>query len=1297
MIRNRKRARLALILAAVALAAGAQIQAQQTNPPASTGPVAPATTATTTDELEEDDEIVQLTPFEVSAGSEQGYNAAQTLAGNRLNTDLRDIGNAVSVVTSQFLRDTGAVDNKTLLQYLPSGEVGSVYGNFAGTGDGSTPDETGRFTNPNQNTRVRGLTSADNTRDFFLTDIPWDGYNVDRVDFQRGPNSILFGQGSPAGIINAGTKQAGFKNAGELELRFGSYGSTRQSLNYNRVLIPNELAIRIALLRNDEQYQQEPAFTLDKRLFSALRYEPGFLKKGSARTVLRANIEFGDIDSNTPRTLPPFDLITPWFYTGTYQTGWLNGAGQPQTLNNLNRSTYNPSQMQDDNTALPNHGQMRPSINGGNVVSLPSGSFNPAYNPWISNFGQQFGSPMLIFNGDSSAIQQAMLFENASYWAIDSAGVRDGGVLPFHRPGGVSPYSAFARQARLEWWRQGIYKDKSLTDASVFDFYNSMLDGPNKSEWQNFRTYNVSLAQTFLNDQIGFEAVLNNEWWKGGQKGLFSSWRQSLGIDITRNFLNNGSPDVGLVNPTADPASPNFRPIVEPWGNGMPNPNVGRPYVTDSAQGTNNERVTDRESGRITGFVRHDFTRDEWMPSTVGKILGSHTITGLYATDERNDQNRNWQRYGTDGAHRAFLGLNPDNNQYTTVFNANERTPNPVIYLGPSLASRSTAAGANIPRPMEVIQVPKTVNLMVFDSHWNRPTDPSAPGYVDPAAPWENGYYPADQTPRVSTQSENPANYVGWVTKPFNIINADDSQASREALTTSATLNRNEVKSKALVWQGHLWNKLLVGTAGVRKDTAKGWSSSQDVNTQPNTGAFSQSDRNLNFGDAWRIYGDPKNAGPAANSGILAGTPTAITVTSKSYSVVAHLSQLFPGRLPVDFSLFWAKSTNFQPFSNRVDLYGVAIGAPEGKTEERGIMISTRDNKYSLKLNKYKTESINQNSGALGGTWFIGASQAWSANWVNRFEYNWTADTNAGAVANPDPTNSMYNYAPAAGETQEQAAAREAQVIASWRAWQKSVDPRFYTAWNINLNDPTRSVAASNPAGFSVTEDSISKGYEVEFNANPTRNWRISVNASKTNAARVNIGGAALSDFIGKYTAALNNGAPGSVGDLRIWWGGAGNETALLQWNSNIGSEYAQRKLQEGTNVPELREWRANVVTNYDFDHSWLKGFSVGGGLRWQSDIIIGYRPVWVDPAKTQVTYDMANPYKGPTETAIDLWTSYRRKLTDRVEWVVQLNIRNLNHGGDALIPITVQPDGSPAGYRIRPPRTWQLTNTFRF
>jgi hypothetical protein len=42
------------------------------------------------------------------------------------------------------------------------------------------------------------------------------------------------------------------------------------------------------------------------------------------------------------------------------------------------------------------------------------------------------------------------------------------------------------------------------------------------------------------------------------------------------------------------------------------------------------------------------------------------------------------------------------------------------------------------------------------------------------------------------------------------------------------------------------------------------------------------------------------------------------------------------------------------------------------------------------------------------------------------------------------------------------------------------------------------------------------------------------------------------------------------------------------------------------------------------------------------------------------------------------------------------LNIANVGVGNE-LLPVTVQPDGTPAAYRIRPSQQISLTNTFRF
>ncbi|HEU5080331.1 MAG TPA: TonB-dependent receptor plug domain-containing protein [Opitutaceae bacterium] len=1253
------------------------------------------------------EETIVLSPFEVKSEASTGYAATSTLAGNRLATELRDIGNAVQVVTSEFLKDIGATDNQTLLQYTTNTEVGGFFGNFAGYGDSSHLDESSRFVRPNFNTRVRGLTSADNTRDFFLTDVPWDGYNIEAVDLQRGPNSILFGQGSPAGIINARTKQASFKDSNEISFRVGSWGSTRETVDFNKVLLRNELAIRVAAVRDDENYKQDPAYSTQKRIYGAMRYEPRFLKTDSIRTIIKANVEFGDIDSNNPRQLPPNDRITPWFATGNYEGH--NVQNDPFSFPNLNHLTVNPKQNEDDNTGLPNHGYNRPSHNGPggvytglfipqyaslNATGKFGGTPNEYYQPWVSgSMLGVFGSPLYNFQYNNAAQGIGINWEPTSNHGMDatgSNGTRSNGILPYIRPGSVASYSEFARNARLYYkglpaWSYGVYKDKSLTDASVFDFYNQLLDGPTKHEFQNFRTYNASFAQTFFHDLIGYEATYNREWYKSGKVQLITD--DSINIDFNRVY-SDGTPA------GKDGLS---------WEDGTPNPNLGKAYVGGGG-GQNNVTTSNRESGRLTVFADYDFNknRQNWIT----KLIGRHVLTGLLNGDRQEIDDRSFQRYSVnDPAWEKVINGSPTDSPKIS-FTDGRMNPYTFIYLGNSLLSANSASGAHLPNP----QVnPKIISgqVMNFDATWKPSTDPSNPSYVNPAAFWHNDYNPyqnpiaidgfyrdangnilpytdpvtgaVTNPPGYSTQSENPANYVGFRPYPINYIDSLDSEANRDLNTTSARLTKSKVFSRALNWQGRFWDNTIVATYGVRKDIATAWQYSL------NTGSPSSLNAN-NF----RLNLDPSNyhlAEAASNR---------LEVLSHAWSVVGHLNQLpFLDRLPILVSLSYNHSTDFQPAAQRVDIYGEPLSAPSGVTRDTGILLETKDGRYSLKINKYQTDTVNSDSAGLSGAWFIGSSQAWAANWVNRFEFNWTGDTVADAVGTNDPTNTQYNYEPAPGESLADAQAREASVIAAWRAWQKSVDPRFYKAWGINLNDHTRSVSANVPNGFAVTEDSTSKGYEFEFNALPLKNWRITINASKTTAQRKNIGGENLAAFIDAYTKALGTGAKGSVGDLRIWWGGAGNETVLQEWNGNIGSEYNQRKLQEGTNVPELRKWRVNAITNYEFDRSWMKGINVGGGVRYESSVGIGYEPIAGETAN-DITFDISDPYRGPSEINFDLWAGYTRRVWRNVTWNVQFNVRNVGVGNE-LVPITTEPDGSGATYRIRPPQSFTLTNTFTF
>jgi hypothetical protein len=76
--------------------------------------------------------------------------------------------------------------------------------------------------------------------------------------------------------------------------------------------------------------------------------------------------------------------------------------------------------------------------------------------------------------------------------------------------------------------------------------------------------------------------------------------------------------------------------------------------------------------------------------------------------------------------------------------------------------------------------------------------------------------------------------------------------------------------------------------------------------------------------------------------------------------------------------------------------------------------------------------------------------------------------------------------------------------------------------------------------------------------------------------------------------------------------------------------------------------------------------------------------------------FDLDNPYVGPAETNVDAWIGYSRKLTDKIDWQIQLNLRNITTDKE-LIPVTVQPDGTMAVGRIPETFSWTLTNTFKF
>ncbi len=90
----------------------------------------------------EGDAPVQLTPFLVSTEGDDGYRAANTLSGTRMNASLFHTPAAISVLTKEFLDDIGAenvADMLKLNRRSAPGIGGTIVNNgIAKTGGGAS-------------------------------------------------------------------------------------------------------------------------------------------------------------------------------------------------------------------------------------------------------------------------------------------------------------------------------------------------------------------------------------------------------------------------------------------------------------------------------------------------------------------------------------------------------------------------------------------------------------------------------------------------------------------------------------------------------------------------------------------------------------------------------------------------------------------------------------------------------------------------------------------------------------------------------------------------------------------------------------------------------------------------------------------------------------------------------------------------------------------------------------------------------------------------------------------------------
>ncbi|MGH7944263.1 MAG: hypothetical protein ACREH8_10210 [Opitutaceae bacterium] len=101
--------------------------------------------------------------------------------------------------------------------------------------------------------------------------------------------------------------------------------------------------------------------------------------------------------------------------------------------------------------------------------------------------------------------------------------------------------------------------------------------------------------------------------------------------------------------------------------------------------------------------------------------------------------------------------------------------------------------------------------------------------------------------------------------------------------------------------------------------------------------------------------------------------------------------------------------------------------------------------------------------------------------------------------------------------------------------------------------------------------------------------------------------------------------------------------------------------------------------------------------MRWSDRALLGYAGKTINSGgATLVVSDVDNPYLGPCETIFDLSAGYSRKLTNRINWRIQLFVKNVGVGKE-LRPLAVWPNGQVVQWTIKEPQKWTVSNTFTF
>jgi len=310
-------------------------------------------------------DVTTLTPFEVSTSKDVGYAAGNTLSGGRVDTPLAITPGSISVITKEFMDDFNITDMNQAGSWSIGFDLGVSVPN-------SDPSSVSVYQNI-----VRGASPADNfpTRNGSINFGAADSYNTDRFEFQRGPDTSMFGDGGPGGRQGSSSKRASFnRTSASFTAQADTWNGYRSTIDYAKGW--DRVGVRFnALYQNAPGYQSNT----DK------------LKKAWTINVV------GKLTKNTTVSVE-YERANEW------NSLWSITNGDTQNL-------WDGVSVNNDNSALlANNGTQ---LNALGLERLTVGANGSAPNMFIWNFatnsmmdygGNQYRTRGLIYSGNAMRI-----------------------------------------------------------------------------------------------------------------------------------------------------------------------------------------------------------------------------------------------------------------------------------------------------------------------------------------------------------------------------------------------------------------------------------------------------------------------------------------------------------------------------------------------------------------------------------------------------------------------------------------------------------------------------------------------------------------------------------------------------------------------------------------------------------------------------------------------------------------------------------------------------------------------------